>query len=847
MPGPAWRALLFAALIDDPGEDSERERLLTLMRVLVSSEAAIRDKALRAARQELAHQFSGSLPLVADPFCGGGSTLVEAQRLGLRSFGSDLNPIATLISKCLTEFPPALAHHAPVNTEARLVSGGPGLVGFKNDVRHYARHIYEEAQDRIGGVYPAGPNGDRVIAYRWARTVRSPDPSLQGLRVPLVADWWLSKKSGELAWIGPVARREEGRVTFTIEREGEPDLRPTGGDGGYCFVSGTPISFEYLRDEGKEGRLGLSLMAIATHGTQGRHYFSPREEDIASAEITEPMSMPEVDLPQRGLGFRVQAYGIRQWWQLFTPRQNLALGTFADLVAQVPAWATADGADDAYAAAVASVLGLCIGKLAQTNSTIVLWRTREGPSKAESAFSRNDIPPTWDFAETNPFGGSVGDWMQSVETALRAFDEIDWQGPAAVVKQADARYLDRHVDEPALIATDPPYFHYIGYGDLSNYFYVWIRRALSRVHPNLFSTLLAPTTGELIADPSRHEGDMEAAKSYFVDGFRETFRNMASVTRPDLPLLIVYAFKQQEARRDGQSSTGWEAMLQALLDAELGVVGTWPIHGTGSTRQRSQSSNTLATYILLVCRPRSTEAKLATRREFQVALRDDLRASLPPLISAGIAAVDLAQAAIGPGMAVFSGYARVLEADGSSMSVRTALQLINQVLDEILTEQESEYDAATRWSITWFDQYGTDDGPFGVAETLSKAKNTSVDSLRSDGFLSSGGGIVRLLKREELPSDWDPLSERNLSVWGVTQHVIKRLEEGGETAAASLVRRVGSLGDAARDLAYRLYATCERRNWTREGLAYNSLVVAWPEISRLAEEPLLEAQPTLGV
>ena len=844
MPSPAWDALLFAALVDDPQDDLERQRLLSLVKALMSDDEPVRKRAFSLAKQELARRYEGGTPIVGDPFCGGGSTVVEAQRLGLRSVASDLNPVATLITKCLAEYPSLVADHPPLHTDARLHSDG-SLDSFAEDVRHYAGRVYEEAREQIGQFYPPGPNGDPVIAYRWARTVPSPDPSVRGAKVPIVRDWWLSKKRGEMAWMRPIVSREQAEVTFAVETSGSPSIRTTAGDGAYCLFSGAPIEFDYLRREGMAGRLGLSMMAIVTRGAHGKHYFAPCVEDLAAAEAAAPFEKPEVDLPDGGLGFRVQAYGVSQWWQMFTDRQNLALGTFADLVGRVSDWVKDDGGDDAYASAVASVLGLCIGKLAQFNSTLVWWKidSRSGVGKAESAFGRNDLPRIWDFTETNPFGESVGDWMQVVTTALRALSAVDWEGPPSRVSQGDARTFGQGVSESMLIATDPPYFHYIGYADLSNYFYVWIRRALRPVHPDLFATLRAPTTGELIADSSRHDGDSTAATAYFIDGFTETFKNMLHVAHPDLPLLIVYAFKQQETQRQGQASTGWEAMLQALIDAGLAIVGTWPIHGTGSTRLRSQSSNSLASYVVLVCRPRSDEASPATRSELRTELRIELRAALPRLTSAGIAAVDLAQAAIGPGMHAFTRHSRVIEADGSSMTVRTVLDLVNQALDEILAEQEGEFEAATRWAIAWFEQFGLQTGDFGVAETLCKAKNCSVQGMVQDGFLEARAGKVRLLGREELSADWDPATDARLTVWEMTQHLLKRLDDG-EAAAAALVRKLGASAEAARDLAYRLYLVCERKKWSQEGQAYNGLVVAWPQIQRLAASQPASAGPS---
>jgi putative DNA methylase len=379
-----------------------------------------------------------------------------------------------------------------------------------------------------------------------------------------------------------------------------------------------------------------------------------------------------------------------------------------------------------------------------------------------------------------------------------------------------------------LISTDPPYYDNIGYADLSDFFYVWLRRSLHAIHPDLFRTVLTPKTEELIATPYRFGGDKRKAESHFETGLGRAFGRLREVTGQDLPVTIYYAFKQAES--DGEAdgtvaSTGWETMLEGLLSAGFTIDGTWPM--------RSEL-NALASSIVLVCRPRSTNAGITDRRGFLAALRSELPDAVRTLQHGNIAPVDLAQAAIGPGMAVFSRYAKVVEPDGSPMAVRTALGVINTVLADVLTEQEDEFDNDTRWAVIWFEQNRHADGRFGDAEVLSKAKNTGVNALRAAGILVDGAGKVRLKKRDELDDSWDPTSDKRLTVWEVTQHLIRALDEGGEPAAADLVRKVGGLADTARDLAYRLYAVCERKKWAEEALGYNALVTAWPEITRLA-------------
>jgi putative DNA methylase len=384
------------------------------------------------------------------------------------------------------------------------------------------------------------------------------------------------------------------------------------------------------------------------------------------------------------------------------------------------------------------------------------------------------------------------------------------------------------------LATDPPYFGQIGYADLSDYFYVWERRALRDVHPDLFGTIATPKDTELIATPYRHHGHAETARRYFVEGFTAAFKSLVSASRSDLPMVVIYAHRQEESEEGGLTSTGWDAILESLLNGGYGIVGTWPIHGTGTTRQIGQGTNALASYIAMVCRPRSIESGIADRLGFVRALRAELPAALRALQEAAVPPLDLTQAAIGPGMAVFSRYARVVESDGKAMSVRTALSLINQVRSEILSEQEDEFDRDTRWAIQWFEEYGFDEGPFGRAEMLFTATDTSLEGLRRAGIVGSRPPKVWLLPPEELPARWDPSGDARTPVWEVTMHLLKRLDTGGERAAADLLAQVGGHGDTARDLAYRLADICERKGRAKLALAFNALIVSWPEIARQA-------------
>jgi putative DNA methylase len=831
MPLPALRAIIFSALVDAPEDEAGVRKMLdTISALMASGPESPSSESLSAAKRELRNQVDQDV-YVLDPFCGGGSTLVEAQRLGLSAEGSDLNPIPLLISRALTVLPVRNRGRAPVGQNALLSSDG-ALDGFETDIREYAGRIKEAALKQLRDVYPAAPNGDPVLYWWWAHTVPSPNPAFSHCHTPLVTTWWLSRQSGNEQFLVPLPNSKTGKLAFRIERTGEPP-KPSKDR---CVFSNDPISYKYVREQAKKGNLRRMLLAVVSDGKGGRKHWVPDETQAKAAAVPAPDDLPVLAIPKDGLGISVHNYGFENWADLFCSRQQVMLKTFSDLIKDVPNLVRKDGGSEQQGRDIAMFLGLCLGKLAQASSTIVRVYVRDGPvAQAKPAFARGDIQLNWDFAETNPFAGSVGDWDQTVTTALRAYKLVDPTGPLTEVRQADARKSGSKHPGKYVVVTDPPYFAAIGYADLSEYFYYWMRLALRDICPDLFSTMGVPKTTELIASPARHGGKGPAAK-YFVDGFTEAFQHLSRIAHPEYPTIVVYAQKQEEQSAEGEVSTGWEAMLEAMIEAGLGISGTWPISGTGSARMRAHGANSLASYIVMVCRPRGAGLPAASVREFLAVLKSELPNALHRLQQASIAPVDLAQAAIGPGMAVFTRYSKVVEADGSSMKVRKALSLINATLDEVLAAQEGEFDADTRWALTWFEQFGVDEGPFGVAETLTRAKNTAVNALELAGLVKAKGGKVRLLKRDELPEGWNPATDTRLRHWEVVQHLIRSLELDGESAAANLLRQLsGGMGEIARDLAYRLFSICERKGWSQEGLAYNSLVISWPEISRLAQ------------
>jgi putative DNA methylase len=803
---------------------------------------------LDAARAEIMKATDGNQPPMLDPFCGGGSIPLEAQRLGLETHASDLNPVAVLITKALIEIPPKFAGQPPVNPESRekLAHGATwkDAQGLAEDVRYYGNWMRDRAFERVGHRYPMAklPDGGEatVIAWLWARTVTCPNPAC-GAEMPLVRSFALSSTKGKEWHVDPLV--DTRAIRFEVHR-GKPTHEGTvGRRGARCIVCETAVSLDYVRAEARSGHMNTCLLALVTEGDRGRVYLTAHHEhERTAASVSPPDDAPETRLPEQALGFRVQAYGVERHRDLFTPRQLATLMVFSDLVTEAHELVVADGGVAAYADAVATYLAFAVDRAADYGNSFASWRPKDNAMR--SLFAQQSIPMVWDFAEGNPFAKSSSGLAECIGVVSRCLEWLPAAGDASL-KQLDATTSVDGVAQP-LVCTDPPYYDNIGYADLADFFYVWLRRSLGSIYPELFATLLTPKSQELVATPFRFDGDRRRADAFFESGLREAFDRMHETQDPDFPMTLFYAFKQAESTDGSVASTGWDTMLTGLIDSGYSITGTWPMRTEGDNRNVGIGANALASSIVLVCRPRPVDSAIATRRELVSTLRAELPAALKQLQHGNIAPVDLAQAAIGPGMAVFSRYAKVLEADGTSMTVRSALALINQALDEILAEQEGDFDADTRFAVAWFEQHGFSEAPFGEADVLARAKDTSTGGLEAAGVLVSRGGRVRLLRRNELPGDWDPVADRRTTVWEATQHLAQTLETGGEESSAELLRQLGGLGETARELAYRLYTTCERKGWAQDALAYNALVVAWPEIARLvAGTPEAEAQQAM--
>ncbi|MEK7996425.1 MAG: DUF1156 domain-containing protein, partial [Planctomycetota bacterium] len=855
-PLAACRAVLFASLVDDPSshpelfpteadQDRERQRLFRLLEELVKWENSNNQTILKAAHEEILKSTGGNPPPVYDPFCGGGSIPLEAQRLGLEAHASDLNPVAVLITKALIEIPPKFAGQPPVNPAAKKKMSAPGLWagarGLADDVRYYGQWMRDRAWERIGHLYPKvklpkehGGGETTVIAWLWARTVQCPNPAC-GAQIPLVRSFALSTKKGKQAWVEPVVDHSAKVVRFEVRTgAGTPPEGTVNRRGARCLACGTAVPFDHVRAEGRAGRMQMQPMTIVAEAQRGRLYLDFVPEHLIAARSASPPWKPEAELPHNPRDFKTPNYGIRTFSDLFTQRQLVALTTFSELVGEARQRAAEDGASDMYANAIATYLGLGVSKLADATSSLTRWKP--SMDQAIATFARQALPMVWDFAESNLFNCAAGDYSTTIATIARTLDNLPG-GRAGVVCQLDATAASTGPAD-VLFSTDPPYYDNIGYADLSDFFYVWLRRSLCSVYPDLFSTLLVPKKQELVATPYRFEGDRERAQEFFEQGFSRAFARMRGSQHAAFPLSVFYAFKQSESDEEdedggpvAQASTGWETMLEGLMSTDLQVTGTWPMRSELSNRPIASGTNALASSIVLACRPRPESASITTRKDFLASVKRELPHALRDLQKGNIAPVDLAQAAIGPGMAVFSRYKRVLESDGTPMRVRTALALINQTLDEVLSEQESDFDPDTRWALAWFEQNQFAEGLYGQAEVLATAKAVAISGLVEAGLVHSRAGKVRLLRREELPEDWDPTTDRRLRVWEVTQHLIRCLDKRGEAEAAALKMRVGGLAETARELAYRLYTLCERKGWAEEAGYYNSLVVAWPSMA----------------
>jgi putative DNA methylase len=899
-PLAAARAVIFSQLVNDPEDlwrcqnpgiepnkqvrghwTKARARLFKVIEDIVLWENTTNEEVLEKARQEIRQSWievcalnkehpraaelfdPNKMPGLHDPFAGGGTIPLEAQRLGLEAHATDLNPVAVLINKAMIEIPPKFAGMQPVNPESREKYGigtkqWHGAEGLAEDVRYFGKWMRDEAERQIGHFYPKvviteemvkertdlAPYAGKqltIIAWLWARTVKSPNPAFSHVDVPLISTFLLSNKKGKEAYVNP----EVNGDYYTIRvKTGSPPLGANSGTkvgrGGNfsCIVSNSPIPVQYVRDEAQGHRLGQRLMAIVAEGDRQRVYLSPTHDQERVAYSAEPSWKPELAIPNNPRDIRCHLYGQTTFADLFTKRQltvlSLLSGLLQDVYDQIVrvGCGTEHSASE-YGTGVVTYLAFALDKLAGRQTTVCSWEA--GYQKIQHTFGRQAIPMMWDYAEGNPFSSSTGNFYSLVEGVVEC---LEYTPPliAGVARQHDAQ--TQSISRNRFVSTDPPYYDNIGYADLSDFFYAWIRKSLRTHYPDLLSTIAVPKSEELVATPTRHK-TKENAEAFFLSGMTRAISMLATQAHPTAPVTIYYAFKQSETKGTiGTTSTGWETFLEAVIEAGFSLTGTWPLRSELTNRMNGMGTNALASSIVLVCRKRDSANIPVSRREF---IRE-LNATLPVALDAmtreseglhsPVAPVDLSQAIIGPGMAVFSKYAAVLEADGTPMTVRTALQLINRFL------AEDDFDSDTQFCLHWFEQYGWETAKFGEADTLARAKGTSVDGVKQAGVLHAAGGNVRLLKWAEYPSDWDPQADQRLPIWEVLHQLIRVFNTDGETGAAAVFAAVQSKAEAARQLAYRLYTLCERKNWAEDARAYNEVVTSWSGIeSAAAKEP----------
>jgi len=929
-PLAAARAVLFAQLVNDPSAKYEydekyagqelpnhikasiaasRKRIFDLIKELVLWENTTNESVLQRARDEIQkswretcalnqdHPDAATLfdpekhPAFHDPFAGGGALPLEAQRLGLESWASDLNPVAVLINKAMIEIPPKFAGRAPVgplpesdNRTTMDVKTWKGAAGLAEDVRRYGHWMREEAFKRIGHLYPkveitaemvakrpdlAGYLGQKltVIAWLWARTVKSPDPRFAHVDVPLVSSFVLSKKEGKGAWVDPVVEGDSYRFDVRVGKppaDAEKGNKTARGANFRCLISGATIGGDYVKQEGIAKRIGETLLAVVCEGDRGRVYLSP---DLipALAKDLDVAWRPESSLPDDPRNFWTINYGLTVWGDLFTSRQLVALSTFCDLVAEVRSTIQANAVkagmvDDglgldaggqgatAYGEAVCFYLGLAIGKQTDNASSLCGWHNGAAHQKIRATFGRQAVPMVWDYAEGNFFSDSTGNIRRQWDLIGEVIENALGNSTPSFALQCGAQ--SQSISTNKVISTDPPYYDNIGYADLSDFFYVWLRRSLRDIYPEVCATLATPKAEELVATPYRH-GGKENAEAFFLNGMTQAMTNLAQKGHPGHLTTIYYAFKQSESTDGSTSSTGWSTFLGAVIHSGFQITGTWPLRTELGNRMVGSGTNALASSIVLVCRRRSEDAPSCTRADFQRELSDVLPTKLHDMVfgsgdSEPIHPADLAQAAIGPGIGIFSQYASILKQDGQNLSVKEALEMINTEIGRFFNEGASDLDRDSRFCLTWYQSHAYEAGAFGEAQVLAQAKGSSVDGLVDAGVLVSGAGKARLLRIEEYPSDWDPTRDHRIPVWEFVHQLVRALRTGGKNAAGDLFKHLGGKNRPARQLAYQLYTLAEKEKRAEEARAWNELIGAWEDIE-VAAHSKRASQESLGI
>ena len=848
------RAVLFASIVDDPfdrpdlyptveEQQRKRDELFELIKDMVQWEnssnvelfnRAMEEMKLSAAKNPSIPNSSFLIPNCLDPFAGGGTIPLEAQRLGLHAHATDLNPVAVLINKSMIELPARFANRPPQNPDAQKTFGNDsawhGAQGLAKDVEYYGQRLKVLAAEKIGHLYPTVEIEGKpatVIAWIWARTVQCNNPVCQCI-TPLVHSFVLSKKQD--VSVRPIIDGND--FTFKVEREVKPVEGTINRSGAVCIHCGAVIKFDHIRAEGKAGRLKARLMAIVAEGKNKRIYLPPNQQHINAADVPKPEDTIDAPLPKNPRDFKTPNYGMNTYESLFTNRQLTALTTFSDLISTVRDEIIADTNDKEYANAIATYLAFAVDKLANNCSEIATWNASAGSLRA--TFGRQAIPMSWDFAEINPFANSSF-YDSALDKIVKCVREL----PTTVEGDSQQHDANKPFElSNVIVSTDPPYYDNIGYSDLSDFFYVWLRRSLRRIYPRLLMRMIPPKDEELVSSPYRH-GGKDSARNFFEDGMRVALKNMYDASTVDYPTTIYYAYKQDDAKADDDRlSAGWETLLRAIIDAGFIIVGTWPLRTERAGRLIDNNTNALSTSIVIVCRkPEEPKESCAYNRFFQQ-LGFELGAKLERLLSANLSPVDMAQAAIGPGMEIYSRYSKVQRGDGRLVDVRSALMLINKGLDDFLNSQDTELDNESKFCVELYKQTGWSEIKFGSAQLLATAKNVSLTRLRESGVIESGRGIVRLLTREELKDE-----SAGSCVWALMQRTTYWLdEEGAEYTVKNLLINHAEKLDAVKRLSYRLYNISDQRRQTEEAQLYSRIVDVWELIMMFMNQEQLKKQ-----
>lgn len=894
-PLAAARAVLFAQMVNDPGyqrdigfgvnkldAEKKREKLFSIIRDLVKWENSNNEEVIGRAKSAIWDSWRETcslnkdhpeaevlfnpekLPATHDPFAGGGSIPLESLRLGLETYASDLNPVPVILNKAMLELPMNVHGLPPVGPmeysptkQYSFSEHDSPYAGLVEDVNRYGGLIRANVLNKIEKLYPKITISNEIIeenpslkdylgqefrpiTWLWARTVKSPNPAYSHVDVPLCSTFVLSGKKGKERYLKPIISGDSydfevcaGELSSDIKS----GTKASRGGNFKCIFSGSPIPVTEIRQQGKEGGLGKKLLAAVISTPSGRVFISPKFVKLIPDEDIAIGWSPNTDINHNPRDIRTQLYGLTKYQDLFTKRQlaffDKTISELHELADQIESDFVRANPELSYKAkeyrkAIVTYLAIAVSRTTNTLNSLAVWS--QGREQSVNLFSRQAIPMTWDFPEVNPFGGAAGDLIQTLKSMSKSILALPKPGKGVVV-QLDAQ--SQSLSSNKVISTDPPYYDNIAYADLSDFFYVWLRKLLKHEFSEEFSTLTVPKQDELVASQYRH-GSNHNAEKFFLEGMTKAMHNLAENAHPSFPVTIYYAFKQSETKGNETSNSGWCTFLQAVINSGFSIEGTWPMRTERPTGVKV-SMNALASSIILVCRVRKKQLGSISRRQFQRELKADMPEALEAMIGgesgqSPIAPVDLAQAAIGPGMAIYSKYDAVLNQDGSEMSVHDALVMINKEITDYLNPDAGVYDVDTLFCSDWFDQYGWSQGEFGIADTLARAKGTSVEGVEESGVIEAGVGKVRLLRWEDMDSNWDPKIDNRVPVWEACHQIIRELNQKGESAAGVLLARMPEHGEAIRQLAYHMYTLCERKKWAEDARAYNELITAWHSV-----------------